>query len=125
MKLFHRQPWYAGGLAFECTQCGQCCAGPNEGYVWVNDAEVARLDEFGPKTEQQITEARNQIIAKISSFDIRAKTSYGTKYEEINSREKIKPKVSLPSMENNHQAAPTIKYARTCHMRFCVFLIKL
>jgi len=54
----------------------------------LNDAEVVRLNEFGPKTEQHITEARNQIIAKIGSFDIRAKTSYGAKYEEINSREK-------------------------------------
>jgi Fe-S-cluster containining protein len=43
MKLFHPQPWYVNGLAFECAQCGQCCAGPNEGYVWVNDAEVAAL----------------------------------------------------------------------------------
>ena len=43
MKLFHREPWYAGGLAFECAQCGRCCAGPDEGYVWVSDAEIALL----------------------------------------------------------------------------------
>lgn len=24
--------WYAGGLRFECTQCGRCCTGP-PGYV--------------------------------------------------------------------------------------------
>ena len=31
--------WYAGGLRFECTQCGDCCSG-SEGYVWVNQAEI-------------------------------------------------------------------------------------
>ena len=36
-------PWYAGGLAFECTGCGGCCTG--HGYVWVDDDEVAALAE--------------------------------------------------------------------------------
>ncbi|MGB8852567.1 MAG: YkgJ family cysteine cluster protein [Pirellulales bacterium] len=31
--------WYAGGLRFKCTQCGDCCSGA-EGYVWVNQAEI-------------------------------------------------------------------------------------
>ena len=39
-------PWYAAGLAFECTRCGRCCAGPNEGYVWVTDDEIAAIAEF-------------------------------------------------------------------------------
>lgn len=26
-------PWYAEGLRFECTQCGNCCSGP-PGAVW-------------------------------------------------------------------------------------------
>lgn len=30
------------GLRFTCTMCGNCCTGP-EGYVLVNDAEVAAL----------------------------------------------------------------------------------
>lgn len=49
MGLFSRtsrSPWYAGGLAFECMQCGRCCAGPNEGFVWVRDAEIAAIAEF-------------------------------------------------------------------------------
>lgn len=36
------QPWYAGGLRFTCTQCGNCCGGA-PGYVWVTRAEVAAL----------------------------------------------------------------------------------
>jgi len=39
--------WYADGLRFQCTQCGDCCTGA-EGYVWVNQAEIdamaARLE---------------------------------------------------------------------------------
>lgn len=35
-------PWYAGGLRFECTQCGNCCTGA-PGYVWVNKAEIEAL----------------------------------------------------------------------------------
>jgi hypothetical protein len=48
--------WYSRGLAFECTQCGNCCSGPAEGYVWVTQDEIHslanhvgladRLDEF-------------------------------------------------------------------------------
>lgn len=37
-------PWYANGLAFACTGCGNCCSG--SGYVWVDDDEVAALAEF-------------------------------------------------------------------------------
>ncbi|MDZ4848313.1 MAG: YkgJ family cysteine cluster protein [Pirellulaceae bacterium] len=36
-------PWYADGLAFQCTQCGNCCSGPNSGYVWVDEAEIQSL----------------------------------------------------------------------------------
>ena len=44
MELFHRKdPWYVAGLAFECTGCGACCAGPGEGYVWVTDSEIAAI----------------------------------------------------------------------------------
>jgi hypothetical protein len=38
--------WYASGLAFECLRCGRCCAGPQEGYVWVSDEEVRALADF-------------------------------------------------------------------------------
>lgn len=35
------RPWYAAGLAFECTECGGCCSGPEEGYVWIKPGEIA------------------------------------------------------------------------------------
>lgn len=44
MKLFaFKPPWYVAGLAFACRQCGRCCQGPEEGYVWVNRNETAAI----------------------------------------------------------------------------------
>ena len=37
-----KSPWYAGGLRFECTQCGNCCTGA-PGFVWVNQPEIREL----------------------------------------------------------------------------------
>ncbi len=50
------QPWYAAGLRFKCTGCGDCCTGA-PGYIWVNQAEIDALarrlgmpvDEFEQK----------------------------------------------------------------------------
>lgn len=36
------QPWYADGLRFTCTQCGNCCTG-GPGYVWISREEIGRL----------------------------------------------------------------------------------
>jgi hypothetical protein len=43
--LKSKGPWYAEGLSFTCTQCGNCCTG-GPGYVWISKAEVGRLAEF-------------------------------------------------------------------------------
>jgi Fe-S-cluster containining protein len=32
------QAWYADGLRFECTSCGNCCTGP-PGWVWFTPEE--------------------------------------------------------------------------------------
>jgi Fe-S-cluster containining protein len=36
------QEWYAEGLRFECTLCGNCCTGP-PGTVWFTEAEGRRM----------------------------------------------------------------------------------
>ncbi len=36
------QSWYAEGLKFRCTQCGDCCSGA-PGFVWVNKEEIVAL----------------------------------------------------------------------------------
>lgn len=39
--------WYAQGLQFACTGCGNCCTG-EAGFTWVSAAEVAALaDRLG------------------------------------------------------------------------------
>ena len=36
------EPWYAEGLRFKCTGCGDCCTG-GPGYVWVTQEEIDAL----------------------------------------------------------------------------------
>jgi Fe-S-cluster containining protein len=38
--------WYASGLHFECQQCGRCCSGPNQGYIWVTRPEIKLIADF-------------------------------------------------------------------------------
>ena len=33
-------------MHFECAQCGECCSGPGEGYIWVTRKEVELIAEF-------------------------------------------------------------------------------
>ena len=43
--------WYAGGLQFECRECGGCCSGA-PGYVWLSEEEIQRIAErFGISVE--------------------------------------------------------------------------
>ena len=57
-----RRPGTGEGLRFTCARCGNCCRGPEPGYVWVTDDEVralaARLglslDAFGSRYLRRI-----------------------------------------------------------------------
>lgn len=44
--------WYADGLRFQCTQCGNCCTGP-PGAVWFDDAELAAMAASRKMTEEE------------------------------------------------------------------------
>jgi Fe-S-cluster containining protein len=37
--------WYADGLRFTCTQCGNCCTG-EPGYIYASEEELQRLADF-------------------------------------------------------------------------------
>jgi Fe-S-cluster containining protein len=39
------EPWYADGLKFTCSGCGDCCTGA-PGYVWVNQEEIGQLAQL-------------------------------------------------------------------------------
>ena len=55
------RPWYTDGLAFKCTGCGNCCAGPGEGYVWVTPEDITAIAEF---LNIGIDEARRKYVRK-------------------------------------------------------------
>ncbi len=40
-----KERWYADGLNFTCTQCGNCCSG-DPGFVWATKAEIAAISKF-------------------------------------------------------------------------------
>jgi len=45
-------PWYADGLSFACTQCGDCCSG-EPGYVYVGQEEIdAMADALSMKIQE-------------------------------------------------------------------------
>jgi len=48
-------PWYADGLKFTCTQCGNCCTG-GPGFVWISKIEIVRLAEFLKITPEDVVE---------------------------------------------------------------------
>ncbi len=50
-----KDPWYAGGLNFTCTQCGNCCTG-GPGFVWVSREEIVRLAEHLKLTAEEVVE---------------------------------------------------------------------
>ena len=46
MRRNNKKKWYITGLHFECVQCGQCCSGPGEGYIWLTKPEVEFIAVF-------------------------------------------------------------------------------
>ena len=50
-----KEKWYAGGLRFECTQCGNCCSGA-PGYVWVTRQEIRQIAEHLGRDDGWLTE---------------------------------------------------------------------
>lgn len=57
-----REPWYQNGLAFSCTQCGNCCTGA-PGAVWVTDEDVAQIAEFTGESIGEVRLFRTRLIA--------------------------------------------------------------
>jgi uncharacterized protein len=46
-------PWYAAGLSFTCTQCGNCCTG-GPGFVWISSREIDRLADHLQLSREQV-----------------------------------------------------------------------
>jgi Fe-S-cluster containining protein len=69
------RPWYADGLKFTCSQCGNCCTGA-PGFVWISDEEVARLARHLEMTETEVRENYCRRIGQRTSLKER-KTPQG------------------------------------------------
>jgi len=54
MPAKKKTPWYVAGLYFECMQCGECCSGPAEGYIWVSRPEIQIIADFLKITPGQL-----------------------------------------------------------------------
>ncbi len=67
--------WYAQGLRFKCTGCGECCTGA-PGYVWVTKEEIIAMaellqlpvDTFSKKYIRQVGN-RYSLIEDSKTFD--------------------------------------------------------
>jgi len=70
----NEQPWYADGLRFECTRCGNCCTGPT-GTVRVSDEEQRALaallglgqDEFRARYTRPLEDGAHSLTEKPSA----------------------------------------------------------
>lgn len=56
-----REPWYAGGLNFTCTQCGNCCGGA-PGFVWVDREDIVRIAAYLKITPEEMVERHCRTI---------------------------------------------------------------
>ncbi|MBW1946240.1 MAG: YkgJ family cysteine cluster protein, partial [Deltaproteobacteria bacterium] len=50
----NKTPWYVAGLYFECKECGACCSGPGEGYIWVAKPEIEFIADYLKMTVGQL-----------------------------------------------------------------------
>jgi uncharacterized protein len=41
-----KTPWYIAGLHFNCTDCGNCCSGPESGYIWATAKEIDLIANY-------------------------------------------------------------------------------
>ena len=57
------KPWYADGLAFACTRCGNCCTG-EPGYVWVDEEDLQAIAAFRGESVAQITGLYTRLAAR-------------------------------------------------------------
>ncbi|MBN2182522.1 MAG: YkgJ family cysteine cluster protein [Sedimentisphaerales bacterium] len=62
MSLTKKTPWYIAGLHFECRQCGGCCSGPGEGYIWITREEIELLADF---LEISVEQLRRQYLKRV------------------------------------------------------------
>lgn len=61
------EKWYKDGLKFKCTQCGNCCTGP-EGFVWVNAEEIEQIAAYIGKPLDEMKAEHTRAVGKRTSL---------------------------------------------------------
>jgi Fe-S-cluster containining protein len=61
------EPWFADGLTFTCTQCGNCCTGA-PGYVFASKVEITRLAEHLEISPEEVVERYCRKVGTRISF---------------------------------------------------------
>ena len=68
--LNKKRPWYTDGLAFECIECGNCCSGPEEGYVWISPEEVlAAAQDLDMSAEEFTRRYTRRVGSRVSLIE--------------------------------------------------------
>jgi hypothetical protein len=57
-----KNPWYVGGLNFQCAQCGTCCSGPGEGYIWVVRREIEFIADY---LKMPVSQLRKKYLKRV------------------------------------------------------------
>jgi Fe-S-cluster containining protein len=56
-----KESWFAQGLRFECTGCGNCCTG-GPGFIWISEVELGRLSSH---LQQPLPQVQQQYCRKV------------------------------------------------------------
>jgi Fe-S-cluster containining protein len=97
--------WYADGLKFTCTQCGNCCTG-GPGVVWISNEEIDRLAELLDITRDQTIERYCRSVD--SKYSLKESRNSRGEYDCVFLKEE---RITRPAKagENDEQIVHTIR----------------
>lgn len=82
--------WYADGLRFKCTQCGNCCTGA-PGYVWFGEDEAQQMaDHLGIEKREFYQRYTKRKMGRWTLDEVRYKKQYDCVFLERDERGKGK-----------------------------------
>ncbi|MEL7088596.1 MAG: YkgJ family cysteine cluster protein [Planctomycetota bacterium] len=82
--------WYADGLRFKCTQCGNCCTGA-PGYVWFGEDEAqAMADHLGIDTREFYQRYTKRKMGRWTLDEVRYQRQYDCVFLERDAQGKGK-----------------------------------
>lgn len=80
-----KSTWYADGLQFTCSKCGNCCSGP-AGFVWITSEEIVGLAKYLGLTPEETVDRYCHKVG--GQFSLREKPSTTGQHDCVFLREK-------------------------------------